>query len=73
MSDYTEEQLELMAKVTLHIYPAFNNEYVIETETQDGEFQGRFNATDLETLLGAIRAAYTDGHDDNNNIGFDIN
>jgi hypothetical protein len=57
--EFSKEQQELMEKVTLIIEPAFNGEFVITTETQSGELMGRFNATDIDTMLGAVRAAYT--------------
>jgi len=70
MSDFTEEQEELFEKPVLTISPCFNGEYVIETYTIHGEFLGRFNATDEEVVIEAIRAALTNG---NGPPHFDIN
>lgn len=63
MDDFTQEQHELMNKPKFIIMPAFNNEWVIEVYNQQDEFQGRFNATDNEVLLEALRSEI-DGNGD---------
>ena len=60
MSDFTDEQKELMKRPVITIMPSFNDEWVIEVHNYEDELQGRFNAENVDVLLSAIRAALTD-------------
>jgi len=70
MSEYTNEQKDLMNKPKIVILPSFNDEWVIEVFSQADELEGRFNAVDVETAVEAIQAALTNRNDPPH---FDIN
>lgn len=54
--DSTQDQNELLAKPVVTIMPAFNNEWVIEVHTYEGELVGRFTAVDSATALISLQS-----------------
>lgn len=63
MSEFTEEQRALLARPVITILPAFNDEWVIEVYSQDGDLEGRFNAETAEIAVESIRTALIDDAD----------
>lgn len=69
-NDFTDEQKELLNKPVITIMPSFNQEWVVEVHSYEGDLIGRLNVVDDDTLIGAIRAAITD---DSTPPRFDVN
>jgi len=57
--EFTEQQLEFRSLPSFSIYPSFNGEWVIEVYNHNGDLEGRFNVTDSNTLIWALRAEVT--------------